>query len=162
MSFGILRGAAAGAAGATALNTATYLDMAVRGRATSSAPEQLADNMAREVGLDIPGKGDVRDNRLEGLGAVLGSGVGVVVGAAAGAVHRAFHKRGRKIPAPIAIVVVSAAAMAMSDVPLKLFGISDPATWSAKDWTSDALPHLVYGIVTCATIKAAAESGGRS
>ena len=36
----LLRGAAAGAAGSTALNAVTYLDMVVRGRGTSSTPER--------------------------------------------------------------------------------------------------------------------------
>ena len=36
----MLRGAAAGAAGTTALNVVTYLDMAVRGRPASSTPER--------------------------------------------------------------------------------------------------------------------------
>jgi hypothetical protein len=44
---GVLRlgllGAAAGAAGTTALNTVTYLDMAVRGRPTSSTPEDIVE-----------------------------------------------------------------------------------------------------------------------
>jgi hypothetical protein len=35
---GVLRGAAAGAAGTTALNAVTYLDMVVRGRPASDAP----------------------------------------------------------------------------------------------------------------------------
>ena len=39
----VLRGAAAGAAGTTALNAVTYLDMTVRGRGTSSTPEQTVE-----------------------------------------------------------------------------------------------------------------------
>ncbi|MGI8900330.1 MAG: hypothetical protein ACR2HA_05280 [Nocardioides sp.] len=40
MSVGrsVLAGVAAGAAGTTALNAVTYLDMAIRGRGTSSTP----------------------------------------------------------------------------------------------------------------------------
>ena len=41
MANGFLTGAIAGTAGTTALNATTYLDMAVRGRGTSSAPEDL-------------------------------------------------------------------------------------------------------------------------
>jgi hypothetical protein len=51
-------------------------------------------------------------------------------------------------------VLIGAAAMASPDVPLKLFGISDPAKCGAKDWASDAVPHLVYGLVTYAAISA--------
>jgi hypothetical protein len=31
-------------------------------------------------------------------------------------------------------------------------GISDPRTWAAKDWVSDIVPHLAYGMVTAATL----------
>ena len=39
----ILRGAAAGAAGTTALNVVTYLDMAIRGRPASDTPERSVE-----------------------------------------------------------------------------------------------------------------------
>jgi hypothetical protein len=32
-------------------------------------------------------------------------------------------------------------------------GVSDPTTWSATDWISDVVPHLVYGLVTAAVIE---------
>lgn len=155
MALGILRGAAAGAAGTTALNAATYLDMAVRGRASSSAPQDLVEAVADRADVEIPGHGDERDNRLAGLGPLSGIGVGVVIGAAAGLVLGALRKRGVTLPAPVPVVLIGAAAMASSDVPLKLFGISDPSDWEAKDWAADALPHLLYGLVTYATIRAA-------
>lgn len=50
MLTGLLRGAAAGAAGATVLNAVTYLDMAVRGRPSSSTPEQLVETATDKVG----------------------------------------------------------------------------------------------------------------
>jgi hypothetical protein len=121
-----LRGAAAGAAGTTALNAATYLDMVVRGRGSSSAPADLAEAVAERADVEIPGEGDERDNRLAGLGPLSGTGVGVVVGAAAGLMLGALRKRGVTLPAPVPVVLIGATAMALSDVPLKLFGISDP------------------------------------
>ncbi|WP_375482675.1 hypothetical protein [uncultured Jatrophihabitans sp.] len=151
---GLLRGAAAGAAGTTALNATTYLDMAIRGRGTSSAPEDLVEKGAGKAGLPIPGDGEERDNRLAGLGPLSGIAVGTAVGAVAGGLHRAFANRGRSVPAPIAAVLIGAAAMALSDVPLKVLGISDPVDWAAPDWAADAVPHLVYGAVTYATIRA--------
>jgi hypothetical protein len=157
MAMGFLRGAAAGAAGTTALNAATYLDMAVRGRASSSAPQDLVEAVADRADVEIPGHDDERDNRLAGLGPLSGIGVGVVVGAAAGLVLGALRKRGVTLPAPIPVVLIGAAAMASSDVPLKLFGISDPTEWKGKDWAADALPHLLYGLVTYATIRAAGD-----
>ncbi|MCP9968874.1 hypothetical protein LUX57_29935 [Actinomadura madurae] len=42
----LTRGLAAGAAGTTALNLVTYLDMAVRGRPASSTPEQSVERLA--------------------------------------------------------------------------------------------------------------------
>jgi hypothetical protein len=33
-------------------------------------------------------------------------------------------------------------------------GVTDPRTWSGKDWIADLVPHLVYGIVTKNTIDA--------
>ncbi|MBO1754933.1 hypothetical protein [Allobranchiibius sp. CTAmp26] len=149
MTNGFLRGTIAGAAGTTALNATTYLDMAVRGRGTSSAPEDLVEAAAGSAGVAIPGTGDERDNCLAGLGPLSGTGVGGV----AGTVHRALLSRGRSIPAAAAIVLISAAAMAMSDAPLKLFGISDPADWKGADWAADAVPHLVYGAITYATLR---------
>ncbi len=41
----VLLGAAAGAAGATALNALTYVDMAVRGRPASSTPETTVERL---------------------------------------------------------------------------------------------------------------------
>ena len=151
---GLVHGAAAGAAGTTALNAATYLDMAIRGRGTSSAPEDLVEKSADKAGVPIPGAGEERDNRVAGLGPLSGIAVGITVGALTGGLHRILANRGRSVPAPIAAVLIGAAAMAMSDVPLKLLGISDPEEWAAPDWAADAVPHLVYGAVTYATIRA--------
>ncbi len=154
MALGLLRGAVAGAAGAIALNAATYLDMAVRGRVSSSAPQDLVEAVADRAGVEIPGKGDERDNWLAGLGPLSGIAVGVAVGVAAGLLLSALRKRGIAPPAPVAAVLIGAAAMASSDVPLKLFGTSDPAEWEAEDWAADAVAHLVYGLVTYAAISA--------
>ncbi|MDQ2874039.1 MAG: hypothetical protein M3Y33_04170 [Actinomycetota bacterium] len=170
MTGGILRGAAvgavAGAAGTTALNAAAYVDMAVRGRGSSSAPQDLVEAVADRADVEIPGQGDERDNRLAGLGPLSGISVGVLVGAAAGLVLGALGARGRRPPAPVSVVVlISAAAMALSDVPLKIFGISDPSGWEPADWAADAFPHLAYGLVTYAAIRAAdgpEPSGSRS
>jgi len=50
----ILAGVLAGAAGTTALNALTYLDMAVRGRPSSGTPEQAVEQAASKVGTDVP------------------------------------------------------------------------------------------------------------
>lgn len=157
MAPGFLRGAIAGAAGTTALNAVTYLDMAVRGRGSSSAPQDLVEAAADRAGLDVPGEGDERDNRLAGLGPLSGTAVGVAVGTVAGAVLGATRRNGRGWRAPLAVLAIAGAAMALSDVPLKLSGISDPADWEPRDWAADAIPHLVYGLVTYATLQVAAD-----
>ena len=48
----------------------TYLDIAVRGRPTSTTPERTVEAMARLFGPTVPGTGDVLANRLLGLGAL--------------------------------------------------------------------------------------------
>src|SRR3954451_3347204 len=79
-----LRGAAAGAAATTALNAVTYLDMAVRGRGGSSTPEQTVEELAEWAHVGIPGEGETRQHRVQGLaplsGLVAGVGVGVLAG----------------------------------------------------------------------------------
>jgi hypothetical protein len=54
-----LLGAAAGAVGAAALNIATYADMAIRGRAPSSLPADLAGALADKLGVDLSAPGGV-------------------------------------------------------------------------------------------------------
>ena len=48
---GILAGAAAGAAGTTALNLIAYLDMTLRGRGASSTPEDTVEKVHRGRGM---------------------------------------------------------------------------------------------------------------
>src|SRR3954447_1151448 len=68
----VLRGCAAGAAGTTALNAVTYLDMTIRGRGTSSTPEQTVERLAEKVHVPIPGDEEKRQNRVQGLGPLTG------------------------------------------------------------------------------------------
>ena len=153
MLTALLRGAAAGAAGTTALNAVTYLDMAIRGRPASSTPEQLVETVTEKTGTPVPGDDDTRQNRLQGLGPLSGIAVGVAVGAGAGLVGHLLRRAGREVPAPLAVLLTGASAMALSDVPLKVLGISDPATWAPQDWAADVVPHLAYGAATYATLR---------
>jgi len=153
--MGIMRyagwGALAGAAGTTALNAVTYLDMAVRGRPASSTPEQSVEAIAARAGVDIPGTGDTRDNRLAGIALLLGTATGVGIGVVFGLLRRT----GLRLPSgPIGALVVGGTAMAASDGSLVRLGLTHPREWGAAGWLSDVVPHVAYGAVTAATLHA--------
>jgi hypothetical protein len=150
---GFVRGALAGAAGTTALNAITYADMALRARPASTTPEQMVDKASTLTKIDIPGTRQERDNRVAGLAPLLGIGVGSGVGSVAGVIHHLLLGHGRRLPFVVGAVLVGASAMAASDLPLKLSGVSDPTTWTAKEWLADLAPHLAYGVVTEAVIR---------
>lgn len=149
----LLRGAIAGAAGTIALDLTTYGDMLVRGRGASSVPAQVAGVLAGQVGITPLAKGsqgETADNRREAAGAILGYTTGVGIGVLYGLL-RGQPEHGAS---PLAGAAVGLSAMAASDVPIALTGVSDPATWSTADWLSDLIPHLVYGLVTVAVYDA--------
>ncbi|MBA3338823.1 MAG: hypothetical protein H0T54_03585 [Geodermatophilaceae bacterium] len=148
MLTAILKGAAAGAAGTTALNATTFLDMAVRGRPTSSTPERTVEKLAEVAHMPIPGKGAERDNRLAGLGPLSGIATGVGVGATLGLL-RALRWRPS---VAVSAVAATIAALAGANVPMTALGITDPRTWPLESWVADIVPHVVYGIVTAATL----------
>ncbi|NEK59523.1 hypothetical protein GCU56_16825 [Geodermatophilus sabuli] len=145
-----LRGAAAGAAGSTALNAVTYVDMTVRGRGTSSTPEQTVERLAEKAHVSIPGDEETRQNRVQGLGPltglVAGVGVGVLVGLA-----RAAGFRSQPL---VGIALTTAGVLVAANGPMTALGITDPRTWSATDWVSDVVPHLAYGAVVKTTMDA--------
>ena len=144
------RGALAGAAGTTALNAVTYVDMVVRARPSSSTPEDTVTRVAEVTGARIPGDEDSRGNRVSGLGPLTGIATGVAVGIAAALIRHL----GVRLPGWVASVAVGAVAMLASDAPMTALGVADPKSWGAADWLSDAVPHLVYGAVTHATLAA--------
>ncbi|MGY1642168.1 hypothetical protein ACI782_13730 [Geodermatophilus sp. SYSU D00703] len=145
-----LRGAAAGAAASTALNAVTYVDMAVRGRGSSSTPEQTVETLAEKAHVPIPGEGETRDNRVQGLapltGLVAGVGVGVVVG-----LVRAAGFRSQPL---VGTLLTTAGILVAANGPMTALGITDPRSWSTTDWVSDLVPHLVYGAVLKTTMDA--------
>jgi hypothetical protein len=143
-------GIAAGAAGVTMLNAITYLDMALRARPSSDTPSQAVEQLAHKAGVQIPGRGDDRDNRLAGLGPLAGIMTGAAVGVAAAFARPVLAR----IPAPLALVAVGALAMAGADGPLVALGLTKPGDWAAIDWASDIVPHLGYGAATYATLTA--------
>ncbi|SNR36878.1 hypothetical protein SAMN06272737_104182 [Blastococcus mobilis] len=146
----MLRGAAAGAAGSTALNAVTYLDMALRGRGTSSTPEDTVEKLAETAHLTIPGEGDTRRNRVQGLGPLLGLVAGVGVGVLGGLARAA----GYRSSTPVGTVVTTLGVLVAANGPMTALGITDPRTWSGTDWLSDLVPHLAYGVVVTTTMDA--------
>ena len=146
----MLRGAAAGAAGSTALNAVTYLDMAVRGRGTSSTPEDTVEKLAETVHVSIPGEGDTRKNRVQGLGPLMGLVAGVGVGVLGGLARAS----GYRSATPVGITLTTLGVLVAANGPMTVLGVTDPRTWSATDWVSDVVPHLAYGIVVKTTMDA--------
>lgn len=143
-------GLAAGAAGTTALNAVTYADMVFRGRAASELPQRSVELLADRAGLEIPGEGQTRKNRIDGLGALSGIGAGLSVGVLASALRPIL----RHMPRPIASLLVGGVAMAATDAPLSRLGLTDLKSWTTADWLSDAVPHLAYGAATVAVLRA--------
>jgi hypothetical protein len=144
-------GAAAGAAGTTALNAVTYLDMVWRARPSSSTPQQLVEKGAEAAGIDIPGEGEERENRLSGLGPLAGIATGVGVGLAYGLLDTLRLRP----PRAVGMLLTGGAAMAGSVMPLAATGVTDPRSWDASSWASDVVPHLAYGAVVTWTMEAA-------
>ena len=152
-TFGwVLRGAAAGAAGTTALNTVTYLDMAVRGRGSSSSPEQTVEALADKGHVTIPGDEEHRQNRVAGLGPLTGLVTGIGVGVLAGLARAAGFRSSPLVGTALTTVGV----LVGSNGPMTALGITDPRTWSATDWASDVVPHLAYAVVVRTTLDALA------
>jgi hypothetical protein len=144
----VLRGAAAGAAGTTALNAVTYLDMAVRGRGTSSTPEDTVEALAVKVHVPIPGDEEERQNRVQGLGPLTGLVAGIGVGVLAG-LARALGFRTNPL---VGTALTTAGVLVAANGPMTVLGITDPRTWSATDWVSDVVPHLAYAAVVRTTM----------
>src|SRR5581483_10296616 len=122
-----LLGLAAGAAGTTALDAATYLDMAIRGRPSSSTPEDSVKRISAATGVRVPGEGGKQGNRVAGIGPLLGILAGVTTGAAVGAARGAGLVSGRVTTGAAATL----GAMVAGNLPMTIAGVTDPRTWSA-------------------------------
>ena len=151
----ILVGAVAGAAATSALNIATYTDIAVRGRGESDVPSTMVKNFAEAAGVGaLASDDDATKNRRSGIGALMGYADGLGVGIVYGALRPAL----RGVPVLLTAVAAGAAAMALSDIAIAKSGASDPRTWAAADWATDAIPHLIYGLALALSFDALAGS----
>jgi hypothetical protein len=83
------------------------------------------------------------------LGALSGLATGVGIGAVAEMAAPVLTR----LPRLLAAIVVGGGAMAATDLPMARIGLTDPDTWSAADWASDALPHLAYGLATVIALR---------
>lgn len=147
----VLIGAAAGAAGTTALNAVTYLDMAVRARPASDTPERTVQRLAELAGVEIPGEPEQRQARLSALGAL----TGIVAGVGVGALYGLAQGLGLGLSTRSGAAVATATVLAAANGPMVLLGVTDPRSWSGRDWLADLVPHAAYGAVTAATYAAA-------
>jgi hypothetical protein len=140
----LLHGVAAGAVGTSLLNAVTYADMALRGRPSSSVPEDDVEVLTQRVGITLS------DERKEGLSALLGFVTGFVGGAALSLAR----PPARQVPWPVAATLTGIAVMAATDLSSTALGTTDPRSWDAASWVSDLLPHLAYGAGTVLTFDA--------
>lgn len=147
---GLLRGAAAGAAGTTALDAVSSADMAVRARPASDTPVETVSALADQAGVRLPGSRRDRSRRLDALSGLVGTATGVVVGGVAGALRAS----GVRLPTTLGGPLLGAAALAAGDGAATLSGVTDPRRWSGTDWVVDVLPHLAYGVTTHTTLVA--------
>ncbi|MFB6932559.1 hypothetical protein PGH47_36100 [Streptomyces sp. HUAS 31] len=140
----LLYGAAAGAAGATALDVVSYGDMVVRGRPASSTPETTVRRLAQELHVRIPGEGQAEESRVSALGALTGLAAGTGMGVMLGLGHAAGWRPTRGAQYTVAVL----GALVATNGPMTVLGVTDPRTWATSDWISDIVPHLAYAVVT--------------
>lgn len=147
---GLARGAAAGAAGSTALSVVSGADAALAARPPSNVPQRVVADLTERADVRGAGRSAERALRMGALGPVAASLTGIVSGAVAGG--RA--PRGLRPPTAAGGPLLGAAAMLATDGPAALTGVSDPRAWAARDWVSDVPPHLAYGLTTHQTLVA--------
>jgi hypothetical protein len=153
----VITGAAAGAAGTTALNAVTYADMALRGRSASTTPEDAVNAIVERLPGDVPGSGDTRANRVAGLAPLMGLATGVAIGASYGLASRHFGT----LPRWAASGITAVAAMTLTNGPMAGLGITDPRGWTFGAWIADVVPHAAYGLVTVLTFDEMQPKGDR-
>lgn len=82
--------------------------------------------------------------------ALAGIATGIAVGALAGELRAVVLRLG-PVLGP---VLLGAAAMTVTDASLTRLGLTDPREWDATAWLSDAGPHLAFGVVSYAALRA--------
>jgi hypothetical protein len=146
---GALLGAAAGAAGTTVLDSVTYLDMTFRARPASHTPEATVERLAQDLHLAVPGDAAKRKNRIEGLAPLTGIAAGVGMGAVLGMARAA----GWRPPHAVSYAAAAVGALIGTNGPMTALKVTDPRTWTAKDWVADIVPHLAYAVLTVSVLR---------
>lgn len=146
---GLLAGAAAGAAGTTALDAVGYLDMVIRGRGESTTPEITVERLSETLHVPVPGDEDVRENRVKGLGPLTGMATGVGMGALLGLALSCGWRPNNAVLTATA----TTAALIGTNGPMTVLRVTDPRTWSRSDWVADIVPHVAYALVTVAVVR---------
>ncbi len=149
----VVNGIAAGTVGTSLLNAVTYLDMAIRGRPSSSVPVEDIKRMSNAAGVSLGADDEQAAAREEALGALMG----FVTGALGGAAYGLVRPHLRSVPRPIAAGITGVAIMVATDASSTLLGTTDPRSWGTADWLSDIVPHLAYGAGVAFTFDALAE-----
>jgi hypothetical protein len=147
---GVRRGLIAGAAGVTALDAVTYLDMLVRGRPASDVPARTVNELAKKIGIDrLDADDDKTNNRRSATGALVGYADGVLGGVAYGALHSAV-----RIPWPLGAALLAGLTLLVGEGSAARVGVVDWSKWSAKEWIADIVPRLAYGGVAALVVEA--------
>jgi len=94
--------------------------MTIRARPASDTPAATASGLAGKVRIDL-GDGTTGENRSSGPGSVLGIATRITVGVA-----DALLPGTRRPPLAVASVGITAAAMALADLPMTALGLTDP------------------------------------
>lgn len=146
----LMMGAAAGAVGTVGLNIATYLDMLIRGRSASEVPAKTAEKIAAAAGVDLSGAGfgDVADQMQQARASALGALQGYAAGVGVGLLYGAMRPWLGEAPLVVSGLALGVATMLVGNVPSISTGSTDPRTWGTTGWATDAIPHLVYGVLT--------------
>ncbi len=155
VAYGML----AGAAGTAVLNATTYADMAIRGRPASELPQNMVKAFAQMAGARDLAKpqeelSDEQQQRVNGLGALLG----YVDGLGAGAIFGALRPNISGASWFWAGLGLAALTMALSEGTATAMGQTNPAEWGVSGWVSDLVPRCFYGWVAAVTFDRLAAS----